>query len=119
MIVVTIIGILTAVAIPSYKSYTQRARFTEIIASTESFKTAIALALQEGATLGDLTHDSYGIPSEPPATKNLASLKVINGVITALGTALVNNATLVLTPNIDGTQWSISGTCVELGLCKL
>lgn len=118
MIVVTIIGILTAVAIPSYKNYTQRARFTEIIAATEPFKTAVALAIQEGAALNDITHNSYGIPPEPAATKNLASLKVINGVITAISTTLVDNATLVLTPNVDGTQWTISGTCLDLGLCK-
>lgn len=119
MIVVTIISILTVVAVPSYKNYTERARFSEVIAATEPFKTAVSLAIQQGATLSEITHHVYGVPGEPPPTKNLASIKVFDGIITATSTSLAGNATFILTPNQDGNLWTISGTCLNAGLCNL
>lgn len=118
MIVVTIIGILAAVAIPSYQNYTQRARFAEVITSTEIFKTAVAIALQQGAAADQLTTGNNGIPDAPKSTKNLASLSVENGVITATGSELVNHATYILQPNNDGSSWTVSGTCLKNGFCN-
>src|SRR3990167_4060858 len=92
MIVVAIISILTVIAIPSYQHYTQRARFSEVIAATQPFKIAIALALQEGAAMTELIPGVYGIPQEPVLTRNLASLSVKNGIITATGTKIAGNA---------------------------
>ena len=119
MIVVAIIGILSAVAIPSYQAYARRARFTEVIAATAPFKTAVALALQQGVLPKELQNNEHGIPDAPAATVNLASLKVENGVITAVGTERVNNATYVLKPNSDGSAWNVGGTCVKHVLCDV
>lgn len=118
MIVVSIIGILATIAIPSYQHYTQRARFAEIISAAEIFKTAVSLALQQGAALTELATGTNGIPAEPKSTKNLASIKVENGIITATGTDIVNNATYVLKPNADGSLWTISGSCLKNGFCN-
>jgi prepilin-type N-terminal cleavage/methylation domain-containing protein len=118
MIVVTIIGILAAAAIPTYQVYTQRARFAEVISITALFKTAVTLALQEGASPAELSNGTHGIPPEPRRTKNLASVKVENGVITATGSELVDNTTYILKPNSDGSAWSVSGSCVKNGLCN-
>lgn len=118
MIVVVIIGILSITAIPSYQKYIQRARFAEIISALEPFKTAVSLGLQQGFQLVDLNNNMNGIPDEPKPTKNLASIKVINGIITATATEIIANATLLLTPNQDGTTWTISGSCITAGLCQ-
>lgn len=118
MIVVAIIGILAVIAIPSYQNYTQRARFAEVIAATAPFKTAIALALQQGVDTKLLNNGAHGIPIEPAPTKNLATVKVIKGVITATGTDMVENATFILKPNKDGSSWTIEGTCIDKGLCN-
>jgi len=118
MIVVAIIGILASVAIPSYQSYTLRARFSEIISGTQVFKLAVALALQEGLPINELNNGAHGIPESPKKTKNLESIVVANGVITATATSLINNATYILKPNETGSIWSISGTCVKSGLCS-
>ncbi|OGT47225.1 MAG: hypothetical protein A3E83_02230 [Gammaproteobacteria bacterium RIFCSPHIGHO2_12_FULL_41_20] len=117
MIVIAIISILSMLAIPSYQQYTQRARFTEIILATTPFKTAIALALQQGIPINELMINTHDIPSAPAATKNLATLTVEKGVITATSTSSAGEATLILTPNMDGSQWTVSGSCLKVGLC--
>jgi type IV pilus assembly protein PilA len=118
MIVVTIIGILAAIAIPSYQNYTRRARFAEVISAAEVFKTSVSIALQQGAAALELNNGSNGIPDTPKSTKNLASIKVENGVITSIGTELVDNASYILKPNADGSIWTISGTCLKHGFCN-
>lgn len=118
MIVIAIIGILTAIAIPSYQNYTQRARFAEVIAATEPFKIAIALALQRGAAINELVNGEYGIPDKPAPTKNLADIDVKNGAITATATEIASNSTYILKPNSDGSTWTVDGTCLKTGLCN-
>lgn len=118
MIVVSLISILTIIAIPSYQGYTQRARFAEVISTAQLFKTAVTIALQQGVPLVELAAGKQGIPNEPKSTKNLASIKIENGVITSTGSEKVNGATYVLTPDVEGSTWTISGSCLKTGLCN-
>lgn len=118
MIVVAIIGILATFAVPSYLGYTQRARFAEVIAATEPYKIAISLALQQGLAKAELKTGTNAIPPEPEPTKNLASLTVENGTITATSTELAGKSTYIIA-TIDGSTWSIDkeSTCLSNGLC--
>lgn len=118
MMVVSIIGILALIAIPSYQNYTQRARFSEVIVATQPFKIAIALALQDGVPSSQLTHGVHGIPLPPKKTAHLDSINIENGLITAKATERIDNHTYILKPNLDGSAWSISGTCLKHGLCR-
>lgn len=117
MIVVAIISVLSLMALPSYRTYTQRARFAEVISAAQVYKTAIALALQSGFACNDLETGTHGIPDSPPPTPNLAALSVHNGIITATGTQAAGEASLVLSPNEDGSHFTLSGSCVSLGFC--
>ncbi len=117
MIVVSIIGILSVIAIPSYQNYTQKARFAEVIAATEPYKVAVSLALQQGYVPTELNDGNHGIPVGAKSTKNLASIKVENGIITATATTQASGSTYILKPNIDGSNWTIDGTCLTTGLC--
>lgn len=48
MIVVAIIGILAAVAVPAYQTYTFKARYSEVVNATAPYKTALEVCAQDG-----------------------------------------------------------------------
>jgi type IV pilus assembly protein PilA len=117
MVVVAIVGILSVIAIPNYKSYSKRARFAEVISVTEPYKIAVALALQTGAPLSEITNGAHNIPDPPAPTKNLAAVSVKDGVITATGSTLVDNKTYILKPDANGNTWTVEGSCKQAALC--
>ena len=99
MIVVAIIGILAAVALPAYQDYTVRAKVTEGITLASGAKTAVA----ENAANGAVFSSGYNSPS---ATKNVASISIsdTNGQITITYSSLIDGGgkTLILAP-INGS----------------
>ena len=123
MIVIAIIGILAAVALPAYDNYTKRAKFAEVVAAVAPYKIAVDLAMQKAATDCDgkakMAHATCGIPDQAGTTGGrVASVTVAAGVITATGTAEVGEATYTLTAT-DSVPviWTEGGTCLSLGLC--
>jgi type IV pilus assembly protein PilA len=120
MIVIAIIGILASVAVPAYDKYTKRAQFSEVTLATTAFKTAFDAAVQIGriVALADADSGSNGIPNARGPSGVLASASMTNGIITATGTAAVDNLTYTLTPTITvPVQWTTAGTCLLGGLC--
>jgi len=112
MIVVAIIGILAAVALPAYQDYTVRAKASEVILAASSCRTAITEAVQT-ATQVDI---SAVLPTACSftATKYVASGSVsANGVITVV--ANVAN----LGGSSDATHSSISMTPIQTGTTAL
>ena len=129
MIVIAIIGILAAVAIPSYQTYMAKAAYTEVTGGMSPFKLAVETAWQDQgmpATFTGFAAGSMGIPAT--TTGNLVG--ALNGVSVAAGvvTGTANTGykgilaaanTCVLTPVVNSTlnrlDWSYSGGCVSVG----
>jgi len=105
MIVVAIIGILAAVALPAYQDYTVRARMSEVVLAMSQPKTTIAEFAQ---TNGTLTGSGANITIPAPTGGKVSGSSVVsaNGVITAvgdgaqLGVGAGNDVTIVLTPSL-------------------
>ncbi|WP_338593437.1 prepilin-type N-terminal cleavage/methylation domain-containing protein [Shewanella khirikhana] len=65
MIVVAIIGILAAIALPAYKTYTQRAKFSEVVLAATPAKTAMDVCYQTGANCDTLDESATGWANAP------------------------------------------------------
>lgn len=137
MIVVAIIAILAAIALPAYQTYTRKAKFTEVTSAVGPYKTAIELCLQgSGAvsgtigtgspvgpdgTHGCVTEGTNGIPealtatsgSDGTADRYLSSVAVgDDGTITATGNDQVGGLYYSIQPKFSGSNngkiiWSV------------
>jgi len=120
MIVVAIIGILAAIAIPAYQDYVARAQVSEAATLMDGLKTPVADAFTALGTLTGVNSGSNGIAASASVTgKYTATVAVANGIMTAtLKTAAqgvsakVAGLTLTLTPTDRGgsLEWACSGS---------
>ena len=114
MIVVAIIGILAAVAIPAYQDYTIRARVTEGLSLASAGKTGVS---EFFATRGTLPVGNTGAGLALPASikgNAVQSVTVVNGVITVLFSGgPIQGSTLALRPTT--ATGSIKWSCTAAG----
>lgn len=109
MIVVAIIGILAAVALPAYQDYTVRAKVSEIVLAASSCRTTVTETVQStvGATLP--AANDWGCESASQSTKYVASVTTDeNGKITVKSTTASDlkaaaNGDVTLVPMADAT----------------
>jgi len=123
MIVVAIIGILAAVALPAYQGYIKRAAYSEVIASANPVKSAIALCRQQAAAIGDCdTYAKLGI--DAPTATNAVNTVTVTGTTAAIVMTpkaykgILTTETCTMTPDADARVWAFSGGCVDAGYVK-
>ena len=100
MIVVAIIGILAAVALPAYQDYTVRARVSEGLVGASAAKVNVQDILASGNPSDDASGYATGFTA-PAATRNVTSIGIAEatGIITVTTTAAAGGGTLTITPN--------------------
>ena len=109
MIVVAIIGILAAVALPAYQDYTVRAKVAELVLVTSGFKVTIAEKAQSDGTLV-----SAGVGLTVATGGRVTGGQVSNdGTITVIGAAatLGTDVTIILRPSINTNSGRITWEC--------
>ena len=117
MIVIAIIGILAAIAIPAYTDYTTRARVSEAVTTASSMKATVSENIvSAGGTSIPTSGNCSGVSliGTSNATKNVATSACddTNGVILVTTTTAAKSVPLTLTPTYtgDAVSWVCSTT---------
>ncbi|MGJ7916375.1 prepilin-type N-terminal cleavage/methylation domain-containing protein [Massilia sp. LXY-6] len=114
MIVVAIIGILAAVAIPAYSDYTAKAKAANALSAADPYKTAVAMCAQEaGAATNCNTTDNASLFAAFTPTKEVTGMTVTGaGVVTMTLADIGKNTsgtTVIFTPYLgtSAVTWAI------------
>jgi type IV pilus assembly protein PilA len=108
MIVVAIIGILAAVALPAYQTYTIKAKISEAILATSQCRTSVSEQWQTATSTASFTGGNWGCESSGVASKYVSSVTTDDDgkiTVTTQGADLKDAAgkTITLTPMKDAT----------------
>lgn len=113
MIAIAVIAILTAIGVPAYQGYVQKAAMTDMLQTMTPYKTAIEICALEQGSLTNCNGGSNGIPITK-STNYITSIEVTSGVIKLVGQSALSGLTTTLTPTINATHGNLdwSRTCV-------
>ena len=121
MIVVAIIGILAAVAIPQYQDYTVKAKLSKVSAFADPIKTALGLYNQENGSFPSTASawTSLGMSAAPATTTEVSAATITAStgeiVLTLQGIRAVgiDGTTISMLPTVGSTAISWTNTCTS------
>ncbi len=128
MIVVAIVAVLAAVALPAYQKYTAKAKFTEVISAANPVKQQVELCFFDKQKFDDCDNSASGAGWTITAKdkygngKYVKEVTVLNGKITVAPEAkdgFVATDTFELTPSSanGSVVWTAAGGCKATGFC--
>jgi type IV pilus assembly protein PilA len=120
MIVVAIIGILAAVALPAYQDYTKKAKMSEVILAASGCRTSITEIYQSATSATAPGAGNWGCESSTATSKYVAKVETdANGKVTVtaqgFNDAAIDNKTVILAPRkADGTALAATDIPVQV-----
>jgi prepilin peptidase dependent protein D len=118
MVVIAIIAILSAIGVPAYQRYIQKAAMTDMLQVMTPYKLAVELCVLDGGAPAGCNAGSKGIPAGG-TSRYVSAVKVSQGVISLTGTQTLQGLTVALTPtqNTSGlTRWTRQCTSDNVNL---
>jgi type IV pilus assembly protein PilA len=120
MIVVAIIGILAAVALPAYQDYTKRAKMSEVVLAASACRTTITEIYQSAASGGTPTANAWGCESASASSKYVAKIETdANGLVTVttqnFGDTAIDGKTVQLAPYSNAAGTSAMSAATDVG----
>lgn len=125
MIVVAIIGILAAVAIPAYQDYVTKSKYADILSTVAAVETAVSMCFQENAGVATAcdtaTEVGVTLPTSQYATAAVG-ITTTTAAVTTTATAEAGGYTYINTPSLSAGDavitWTQTGTCLAAKYCK-
>lgn len=97
MVVIAIIAILSAIGIPAYQRYIQKAAMTDMLQAMVPYKMAVELCSLEGGNPSGCNAGTHGIPAGE-TSRYVSSIQVTQGAISLTGAQSLQGLTVTLTP---------------------
>ena len=107
MIVIGIVAILSAIGLPAYQNYLQRAALTDMLQTMVPYKTAVELCAIERGGPSQCQAGDRGIPAAK-GSRYVATLSVVNGVINLTGQESLAGLSVEMLPKWNATDGSLN-----------
>jgi len=108
MIVVAIIGILAAVALPAYQDYTKRAKMSEVVLAASACRTSITEVYQSGTASNAPGANGWGCESGTGTSSPSVQSTYVDSVVTNANGLITVTATRFNDSNIDGKKVTLA-----------
>ena len=119
MITLAIVAVLTAVALPAYQDYAEKAKFAEVLSFSDGYTTAVGVCIAQLGKKEGCNEGTNGIGSLNVTADYVDSAVINNGAIEVTATDSAGGFTSILTPTLTSGSitWAQTGTCVGVGYC--
>jgi type IV pilus assembly protein PilA len=114
MIVVAIIGILAMIALPAYQTYTNKAKFSEVVLATQSVKIGVEVCAQAEGGFTNCTEGLSGVPADIPTTEGLGRLDALSWAVTDNSAGLLT-ATAITGDGLTGEIFILNAEYTSAG----